>query len=86
MFAERVVHDVGLHWPSITAAQANGWAGRQLAHLHRGLCALRGHDLVLHREPRRLSVRCVGCGWESSGWTIDQPRHVRARGVNQPGR
>lgn len=86
MFAERLVHEFGVHWAPITLAHANEWGWRQLVHIHRGLCALRGHDLVLHREPRRLSVRCVDCGWESSGWIIDNPRHVRARALGQPDR
>ena len=77
MFAERLIHDIELHWPSITVAHANQWARRQLVHLHRGVCALRGHDLVLYRAPRRLSVRCIDCGWESSGWTIEKPRDGR---------
>ena len=73
MFAEHLVHDIGLHWPSMTAAQAGKWTRRQLVHIHRGLCALRGHDLHLHREPRRLSVRCADCGWQSPGLTIEKP-------------
>jgi hypothetical protein len=37
------------------------------------LCGLRGHDLSLLFEPSRLSLRCLSCGWNSSGWTIDAP-------------
>ena len=74
MLAERLIHGVGLHRPSFTRVEADEWARRVLAGVHRGLCAMRGHDLILHREPCRLSLRCVQCGWESSGWLIDRPR------------
>jgi hypothetical protein len=74
MLAERLLHDVGLHRSSFSAGQAEEWARGPLAWVRRGLCAMRGHDLFLHFEPRRLSRRCVECGWESSGWTIDRPR------------
>ena len=74
MLADRLIHGVGLHRPSFAGVQADEWARRVLAWVHRGLCAMRGHDLFLHREPRRLSLRCFHCGWESTGWTIDRPR------------
>lgn len=45
-----------------------------IAGVRRGLCAIRGHDLICQCKPRRLSLRCLDCGWESSGWTIDAPR------------
>jgi len=83
MVGERLLHDVGWHWPSSAAAQAGEWAGRQLAHVHRELCALRGHELRLHFEPRRLSLRCVSCGWSSSGWTIEKPSEGRARAASE---
>ena len=86
MFAEHLLQDVGLHWPSIAAAQAGQWARRQFAQVLRGLCALRGHNVVLHCEPRRLSVRCIDCDWESPGWTIEKPSDSRARAVDPPGR
>jgi hypothetical protein len=39
------------------------------------LCGLTGHELVLHFEPTRLSLFCLRCGKNTSGWTIDvQPR------------
>lgn len=83
MVGERLLHDVGLHWPSTTAAQAGEWAGRQLVHVHQELCALRGHELRLHFQLRRLSLRCVDCGWESPGWTIETPSEGRARAAGQ---
>ena len=33
------------------------------------LCALHGHDLMLHFEPgRRVYLRCTDCGHETPGW------------------
>ena len=50
------------------------------------LCGLRGHDMVLHFEPQRLSLRCLGCGVHTQGWTIDvKPifRNRRPQGSSQ---
>jgi len=34
------------------------------------LCALHGHDLLLHFERgRRVCLRCVNCGHETPGWS-----------------
>jgi hypothetical protein len=37
----------------------------------RALCGLRGHEMLRHFEPGRLSLRCFMCGAETAGWTID---------------
>jgi hypothetical protein len=42
-----------------------------MAYARQGLCAMRGHDMALHREPGRLSLQCLACGAQSPGWTID---------------
>ena len=35
-----------------------------------GLCALHGHDLLLHFERgHRVCLRCVNCGHETPGWS-----------------
>ena len=39
----------------------------------RVLCAIGGHDTLLHIEPNRISLRCVTCGHESTGWTVGEP-------------
>ena len=74
MIAARLLHDVGLQRPLVGATQAEEWARWVVARVHRGLCAMHGHDLLLHFEPRRLALLCVNCGWESAGWTFDRPR------------
>lgn len=78
MLAERLLHD-GLHWPSFSAAQAEESARWVFARVRQGWCAMRGHDLMLHLEPCRLSLRCADCGWESPGWTIERSRAVHRR-------
>jgi hypothetical protein len=51
------------------------------------MCALRGHDSVLHFEGNRVMMRCTSCGHDSPGWEIsgrgprqryegDRRRHV----------
>jgi hypothetical protein len=52
-----------------------------LGHLGQFLCAMRGHELFLRFEPRRLSLRCESCGYESPGWELGpQPNDAsRAR-------
>ena len=40
------------------------------AHLHEGVCGLRGHDLVLQIEHDRLFLKCVNCGHETHGWNV----------------
>ena len=32
------------------------------------LCAMRGHDSVLHFEGNRVMMRCTSCGHDSPGW------------------
>ena len=34
------------------------------------LCAIRGHDSVLHFEGNRVMMRCTSCGHDSPGWEI----------------
>jgi hypothetical protein len=45
----------------------------------RFLCALRGHELVWHFEPDRLSLGCLKCGMNTPGWTIDVNPALRRR-------
>jgi hypothetical protein len=44
------------------------------AWLRRWACRLDWHDdEVLALAPGRLFLRCVNCGHESPGWTLDAP-------------
>ena len=71
MLTEQLLHRIGLHRPSFSLPHAEERTHRVLSQLHRGWCAMRGHDLLLHFESRRLSLSCADCGWESPGWLLD---------------
>ena len=53
------------------AAQVLLSRGQQL------LCGLLGHDMMLHFEPNRLSLRCWACGAETPGWQLDVSPQLR---------
>jgi hypothetical protein len=36
-----------------------------------------GHYKVLHTEPNKLALRCVGCGHMSPGWQVGSARMPR---------
>lgn len=40
------------------------------------LCAVHGHDEVLHFERGRVSLRCMTCGHESPGWTVGPKQYT----------
>ena len=42
-------------------------------------CGLHGHDMMLHFEPNRLSLRCLACGAKTPGWRLDVSSHLRRR-------
>jgi hypothetical protein len=58
-----------------TPLGAHAEQGRWLAltYVRHRLCGLKGHDLLLHFERRRLCLQCADCGWQSPGWDIGQP-------------
>jgi hypothetical protein len=41
-----------------------------IQHLEQLLCGIHGHDFVLRFEPNRLSLQCVNCGRETTGWSV----------------
>lgn len=41
-----------------------------MTRLGQWLCALRGHDSVLHFEGSRVMLRCTSCAHDSPGWEI----------------
>ena len=38
--------------------------------LSRVLCSFRGHDILMHFQHDRLSLRCISCGYETTGWSL----------------
>ena len=53
---------------------------RQIAQL---FCGIRGHVILMHFEPNKLSLQCGLCGYESEGWEVGRPMTAR-RQVNNP--
>jgi len=44
-------------------------------------CGLHGHDNLLQFEQDRMFLRCVSCGHETPGWSLNEaPPTVTARG------
>jgi hypothetical protein len=59
----------------------DGFGDRVLDWLRQTVCALRGHDTMLHFDKDRMSLRCVSCGHETPGWELNQtPPAVTIRG------
>jgi hypothetical protein len=44
----------------------------------RVVCLVRGHDLIMQFDHRRLSLRCVSCGYRTPGWVVGEPPATRA--------
>lgn len=65
--------------PDSAVKRALSFGRLALVFARRTLCALRGHDMLQHFEPERLSLRCVGCGTETRGWRIDVDPRFRGR-------
>jgi hypothetical protein len=53
---------------------ARGLFTRALNRLQHAVCALRGHDSLLHFDQNRMFLRCASCGHETPGWDIDETR------------
>jgi hypothetical protein len=58
-------------------ADAIGLAER----LRRARCGLGGHAMVLHLEPQKMSLRCLDCGEQTPGWTIDAHRSAARQAI-----
>lgn len=62
------------NYPQQLTAEASGTenlAGRFIGRLGQMMCALRGHDSVLHFEGKRVMMRCTSCGYDTPGWEIN---------------
>ena len=56
----------------------NGLMAALSTRVSRFVCGLGGHELLLHAEPGKLSLRCMSCAYETPGWAIKEP-NVRPR-------
>jgi hypothetical protein len=54
-----------------TAVRAIALTRLATSYVRQVVCGLRGHEMVLHFEPDRLSLQCLACGARTQGWTID---------------
>ena len=53
---------------------------RMFSWVRQACCGLRGHDEMLQFERERMSLKCVSCGHESSGWDFnDAQPEITAR-------
>ena len=58
---------------------------RLAVNVGRLLCAMRGHDSVLHFDGPRVMMRCTSCGHDSPGWEVSG-RGPRQRYAGDPRR
>ncbi len=66
--------------PDLQIVSVVGLVRRVVSRGRQALCGLRGHEMVRHFEPNRLSLRCVACGAQTPGWTIDVRPAFRSGG------
>jgi hypothetical protein len=50
-------------------AQFFVWAMKRAGQMR---CAITGHNALLRYEPKRLSLQCATCGYESPGWELSR--------------
>lgn len=59
----------------------DGLGMRVLNQVRQSFCGLHGHDSLVQFERARMFLKCVSCGHESPGWTLDEaPPTVTIRG------
>jgi len=54
--------------------QTDGLGGRMLDWLRQTFCGIHGHDTMLQFQQERMSLRCVSCGHETPGWSLDEAK------------
>ncbi len=70
------------------AAENGAWdrlLTQGLDFLRQKLCALHGHDQLLHFESDRMFLRCTSCGFETPGWKVGE-RPPRVCSFGEPRR
>jgi hypothetical protein len=64
-----------------TADEAQGDGFGVMDRVRQMFCGLHGHDNLLQFEQDRMFLRCVSCGRETPGWSLNEaPPTVTARG------
>ena len=46
----------------------DGLVSQMTTKIRQGLCALHGHDALLHFDNGHISLLCTSCGHQSPGW------------------
>ena len=54
-------------------------AARLAVVARQAVCAVHGHSMLMLAERDRMSLRCLWCGAETPGWTIDVNPALRRR-------
>jgi hypothetical protein len=62
-----MITDSAQHHPEPAAIGLMARVGEQVRQL---ICALHGHDSLLHFEQGRMSLLCSSCGYETPGWDV----------------
>ena len=55
---------------TVVAAEPTGPVARAMGQVRQLLCALHGHDALLHFEQGRMSLQCTSCGYQTPGWDL----------------
>ena len=62
-----MVTDSAQHQSNSTTLGTLARAGEQVRQF---ICALHGHDSLMHFEQGRVSLLCSSCGYETPGWDV----------------
>ena len=61
-----------------------GLGERVLDRIREAFCGLHGHDSLLQFQQDRMFLKCVSCGHESPGWSLNgTPPPVRSAGTKR---
>jgi hypothetical protein len=71
--------------PGAGTPEAEGLGERVLDRIREAFCGLYGHDSMLQFQHDRMFLKCVSCGHESPGWSLNEtPPTVVAGTENRP--
>src|SRR5262245_619670 len=77
-YPRRIASDLG---GRTAAATAQAEELSVIDRLRQVFCGLHGHDNLLQFEQERMFLKCVSCGHQTPGWSLDEARPtVTARG------
>jgi hypothetical protein len=68
-YPHRVASNAGIR---TTADEAQGDGFSVMDRVRQMFCGLHGHDNLLQFEQDRMFLKCVSCGRETPGWSLDE--------------